>query len=267
MKIGFIGFGNIAKAIATGLTKNSQHQLYASSPSLAIGKNSYDVHTHHDNLSVAASADIIILAVKPMQVATVMAELSPILTENCLLISVISGVSLAWFDKQTDNDFAIVRAMPNIAVQLGTGAIPLFANQHTSEAQRVIVEELFSPLGLITWAQHEHEIDIYTALSGSGPAYLFKFMEAMAAAANTLGLEPEIVQAFTLQTCLGACSLAQQNNGDVVKLRQQITSVAGTTAAALEVFAKHHLDDIVLSAMQAAYERSKELGQLFTASP
>ncbi|WP_162147850.1 pyrroline-5-carboxylate reductase family protein, partial [Legionella oakridgensis] len=115
MKIGFIGFGNMAKAIAQGLLKNNHHQLWATAPSLSIGINEYGIHTHHDNAAIIPRVDILILAVKPAQMPVVFAQIKHAIPAHCLIISVAAGISLSWFARQINKPLGIVRAMPNMA--------------------------------------------------------------------------------------------------------------------------------------------------------
>lgn len=259
MNISFIGFGNMAKAMAKGLLLDGKNKLQASSPSLQTGINEDGIRTYCDNLAVIPEADIIILAVKPAQMALVFAQISTQLPSNCLVISIVTGISLPWFAKHSPK-LAIVRAMPNIAAAIGKSATPLIANEFVTKQQKQWTEHIFSCIGLTTWVEKETDIDSFTALSGSGPAYIFMFMDAMIKAATTLGLTHEIATSFALQTFDGALSLANQKTLDLTELRNMVTSPAGTTAAALEVLTKHHFDEIIYTAMKAAYERARVLG-------
>ncbi|WP_133126771.1 pyrroline-5-carboxylate reductase [Legionella nagasakiensis] len=259
MNIGFIGFGNMAKAIAHGLLKNKDNQLRAAAPSLTIGIDEHGIHTHYDNLAIIPSVDLLILAVKPLQMPAVFAQIKHAIPANCLMISIAAGISLPWFASQTNKPIAIVRAMPNIAAAVGKAATPMIANEFVNNKQAELAETIFSSIGVSTWVTNEQQIDSFTALSGSGPAYIFLFMEAMIKAAVSLGLDEGIAKIFTLQTFEGALSLATENQMNLATLRQQVTSPGGTTAAAVDVFTKQGLDKLVLSAMNAAFERACQL--------
>lgn len=261
MKISFIGFGNMAKAIADALVKETQYELRASSPQLPLGINEQGIKTTAENISIVKDADIVILAVKPSMMDMVMKQISPHIPSQSLLISIAAGIQLAWFNKYVPTA-AIVRAMPNIAATVGRAATPLRANEFVTSSKKNLAEELFSCIGLTTWVQHEIDIDAFTALSGSGPAYVFMFMEAMIHGACALGIAPDIAKLFTLQTFEGALVLAKKSLLTLDELRKTVTSPAGTTAAALDVLSKHGVDASIQQAMQAAYDRAQQLGAL-----
>lgn len=258
MNISFIGYGNIAKAMASGLTNNPTFQLKASAPSLQIGIDANGVHTHFDNIQVACGAEVIILAVKPAIMRTVLDQITPIISQDCILISAAAGLKLAWFNLKKP----IIRAMPNIAASINQSATPLIANQWVTASQKQIVEQLFTTIGITTWIADEQLMDGFTALSGSGPAYVFLFMEAMINASIQLGLSSDVANHFALQTFKGAIGLVQNNPINPSELRHAVTSPNGTTAAALNVFNEHGFMKLVEEAMQAAVKRSIEISQL-----
>ena len=260
MKISFIGFGNMAKAMSKGFLHDKNNQLRAAAPSLPIGINEDGIQTYSDNLAVISDADILILAVKPAQMSMVLAQISPNLPSKCLVISIASGIPLSWFETHRPNT-AIIRAMPNIAAAIGKGATPLIANEFVSHQQKQWAEKLLTSIGIITWATTESDIDAFTALSGSGPAYVFLFMEAMIKSAIALGIPDDTAKSFTLQTFEGALSLARESTLDLAELRKTVTSPAGTTAAAIEVLTRHGFDKLIHDAMKAAYDRAKVLGR------
>ena len=259
MKISFIGYGNMAKAIASGLKQQELYSLSASAPSLAEGVNKDQIHTHHDNKEIIKEAQIIILAVKPMKMSSVLNEITPILPPGCLLISIAAGLSLSWFAKHCRQNQAIIRTMPNTPASVGLSATPMIANEFTSTTQKKQAELIFAQIGLTTWVENEEDMDTFTALSGSGPAYVFLFMEAMIDAAVALGLNEPIAKAFMLQTLNGALKLAQNSDLSLTQLRTKVTSPGGTTAAALAVL-HEKLDTLILEAMKAAKQRAHELG-------
>ncbi len=259
MKISFIGFGNMAKAMAKGLLLDEKNELRAASPSLPIGINEHGIRTYPDNLAIVPDADIIILAVKPAQITSVITQISTKIPTQCLVISIATGIGLPWFAQQIPG-IAIVRAMPNIAASIGKAATPLIANEFVTEKQKQWAKQLFTGIGLITWVQKEADIDSFTALSGSGPAYIFMFMEAMIKAAIALGITDDIAKSFALQTFDGALSLASESKLELIELRKMVTSPAGTTAAAIEVLTEHGFEELIYAAMKAAYDRARVLG-------
>lgn len=260
LKICFIGYGNIAKAIAKSLSNNAHYQLHAASPSLQVSIDTYGITTHHNNLAILNQADIIILAVKPDKMQDVLLQINPVIPKNCLVISVAAGLSLSWLEQHLPQEQAIIRSMPNIATTVKQGATPLIANQWVNNKQKDEATRLFECSGLIAWLENENEMDIFTALSGSGPAYVFLFLEAMASAAIKLGLSKEMAKAFSLQTLIGAATLAGESQSEFSELRKKVTSPGGTTAAAIQVLQDQHMSQIIAKAIEAAYYRARELG-------
>ena len=261
LKISFIGYGNIAKAIAKSLSNSDRYQLRAASPSLQIGIDADGIATHHNNLAILSDADMIILAVKPTKMQEVLLQINQAIPKNCLVISVAAGLCLTWLEKHIPQYQPIVRSMPNIATAVKKGATPLIANQFVNRKQKDDVARLFEYSGMIAWLENESEMDIFTALSGSGPAYVFLFLEAMARAAEQLGLSKELAKAFTLQTIVGAADLARESQFEFNELRKKVTSPGGTTAAAIHVLQEQHIEQILFNAIEAAYSRAKELGE------
>lgn len=259
MKISFIGFGNIAKAMSLGMIHNKKNELRASSPSLPFGINEHGIKTTADNLAIVSDADIIILAVKPALMSSVFTQIKTTIPPHCLVVTVASGVSLSWFAKHSPKT-AIVRAMPNIAATIGKSATPLIANAFVTQEQKQLAEQIFNGIGIITWTKKEADIDAFTALSGSGPAYVFGFIEAMINVAIDFGIAENTAKSFALQTFDGAVNYAISSKLNLAELRQMVTSPAGTTAAALEVFKQHHFEEMIQAAMKAARDRAQELG-------
>jgi len=249
MNIHFIGFGNMAKAIAQGLLQHTSYRLSASSPSLSMGINSEGIHTYHDNTDGIKTADVIILAVKPSQMSTVLEEVTLLLPAKSLLISIAAGLSLSWFAQKCPKKQAVIRAMPNTPASIGLAATAIVANAHSTQEQKICAETIFKGIGITAWATKEEEMDAFTALSGSGPAYLFLFTESMINAGVSLGLNPIIARDFALQTVAGAIKLAQNSDFSLDQLKTQVTSPGGTTAAALGVLDKR-LDDLILEAIK-----------------
>lgn len=260
IKISFIGYGNMAKAIAKSLSHQKKYQLRAASPSLSVGVNSNGIHTHHDNIAILHDADLIVLAVKPQKMEEVLMHINHAIPSKSLVISVAAGLNLSWLQHRISEQQPIIRSMPNIAATINKGATPLIANASVNSTQKEIAEHLFACSGLVTWLENEADIDIFTALSGSGPAYFFLFLEEMVSAAERLGLSKEVAKAFSLQTMVGAAGLAQQSTLDFNELRRKVTSPGGTTAAAIKVFQEHQFDQLLFNAMNAAYNRAKEIG-------
>ncbi len=262
MNISIIGFGNMAQAIAKGLLSDKSNRLRVAAPSLTEGVTLEGIQTHSDNLAITALADIIILAVKPAQMKSVLTEIKLEIPKKALIISVASGKTLDWLSANTAPSLAIIRAMPNIAAAIHQSATPLIANQHVTHSQKTWASNLFNTMGLTTWIEDEGLMDSFTALSGSGPAYVFLFMEAMVAAAIEQGIPEDIATSFTLQTLKGALDVAILKDKSFSNLRATVTSPAGTTAAAIHVLKTRGFDALIRDAMRAACMRSRELGIL-----
>ncbi len=260
MKISFIGYGNMARAIAQHVIKNPYYEIAAAAPSLSIGVTQDGIQTHDDNLAVITQRNLIVLAVKPQQAVDVLKQIGPTLPTDSLLISVVAGLSLSRLAGYCRSSQAIVRSMPNLPLAVGKGATPLIANACVTAKQKKETEALFQCGGMIAWMEHEGDMDRMTALSGSGPAYLFYFLEAMIRAGTQLGLPEGVVKPFAMQTLTGALELAKNSDLELSELRKKVTSPGGTTASAIDVFQSQGFDAIIIEAIHAAYERAKQLG-------
>ena len=260
MNISFIGYGNMAKAIAHKLSQQGHYSIAASAPSLADAVTHEHIRTHYDNKVIIKDADIIILAVKPLLMSVVLDEIGSIIPQGTLLISVAAGLSLPWFAKHCEENLALIRTMPNTPAAVGLAVTPMIANDLVTSSQKEQAELIFSQIGITTWVEKEEDMDTFTALSGSGPAYVFLFIEAMIDAAVALGLDENIAKTGVLQTLKGALKLAETSTSSIEELRNNVTSPGGTTAAALNVL-DGKIDKLMLEAIKAAKKRAKELGQ------
>lgn len=260
MNVSFIGYGNLAKAIATRLTHQNRYIVSASAPSLAIAINQDNVNTHYDNKEVAKNADVIILAVKPKLMSIVLKEINPYIPAKCLLISVAAGLNLDWFKKHCNPQQSVIRTIPNTPAAVGQAATPMIANEYTLPQQKKWAELIFSSIGITTWAQKEEDMDSFTALSGSGPAYVFLFIEALVKASKELGLEEPIAKKFAIQMMSGAIQLVEHSELNLSQLRDKVATPGGTTAAALDIL-HGKLENLILSALSAAKHRSQEIAK------
>jgi len=270
-KLSFIGGGNMASALIGGLIDKGlePERIWASDPNPSQRARlaaEYRINAPADEAAVVRDADVVVLAVKPQLMRGMAASLAPRLAMGSpLLISVAAGIThaslAAWFTPDTP----IVRTMPNRPALLGLGATGLYAPPSVGAAHRNLAEAIMAAVGATVWVEHERQMDTVTAVSGSGPAYFFLFMEALEAAAQGRGLPPEVARRLTLQTALGAATMAQQSPETLATLRAQVTSKAGTTAAALAVLDAADLRGIVALAVAAADLRSAELAAEFGA--
>jgi len=266
--IGFIGAGNMANSLIRGLLENGvpAGHLWAAdvdADKLAQLESDCGINTAGSE-DIAASVDVLVLAVKPQVMAVVCARIAASLAgRQCLVISIAAGITseqlLNWLGSAT----AVVRCMPNTPALVGCGATALYATAATSPTQRQLAEAILSAVGLALWLEKEADMDAVTALSGSGPAYFFLFMEAMQDAALELGLDAETAHQLTCQTALGAARLAAVSESTTAELRRQVTSPGGTTEQALKQFEEGGLRRLVKQALQAARLRSQQLAEEF----
>lgn len=266
-RIAFIGAGNMAKAIIGGLLAEgySQHEIIAAGPrheSLEKVQQQFGIDITTDNAAAAAQADVVVLAVKPQLLKDVSLALRDSLSHKPLVISVAAGITTASLASWLGDDLAIVRCMPNTPAQLRAGASGLFANARVSDAQKSAADAILGAVGIVQWLDDEQLINSVTAVSGSGPAYFFLFMEAMIEAGEELGLSRECATELTLQTALGAAMLAKESECDVAELRRRVTSPKGTTEQAILSFQQAQLNTTVLDAMTACSNRADELSEL-----
>lgn len=265
MKIAFIGGGNMARSLIGGMANagSDKPQIIVSDPVTEVVQTlvaDFGVEGAADNQHAVNSSDIVVLAVKPQQMHTVVSALKGSL-DGKLLISVAAGVRCTDIHSWAGSDtMALVRCMPNTPALLQCGATGLFASNSVSKAQRTMAEQILSAAGAVAWVEDEAQLDAITALSGSGPAYFFLLMEAMTESAVTLGLPKELASQFAIQTAVGAARMASEGDIEPAQLRRNVTSPAGTTEAALNSFAGNEFNNIVKQAMQAANDRAVELG-------
>jgi pyrroline-5-carboxylate reductase len=268
-RLAFIGGGNMAAALISGLTKRGlpAERLVVADPSqdqLERLVRDYAVKTAPDNVSAVQGAEVVVLAVKPQQMRAMALELAPHLAATKpLLISVAAGIPHASLTRWFGPQIPLIRTMPNRPALNGFGATGLYAPVSVGAAYRALAESIMAAVSATVWVQHESQMDTVTALSGSGPAYFFLFMEALEAAAHERGLPTDIAHRLTLETAFGAAQMARQSTDSLATLRDQVTSKGGTTAAALEVLDAAGLRAIVAHAVAAADRRSAELAAEF----
>ena len=215
-----------------------------------------------DNAAAVAVADVVMLAVKPQVMAEATDSIAPAVQRNgALVISIAAGVTIASMQARLGPQAAIVRCMPNTPALLGCGASALYANDNVSAQQREHAQSILSAVGTTCWVDSEQALDAVTALSGSGPAYFFLFMEAMIDAGCELGLDRDTAAALAMQTGLGASRMALENEVDLEELRRRVTSPGGTTERAIQSFEADGLRDVVSNAMRSAADRAAEMAR------
>ncbi len=271
-KIAFIGAGNMARAIITGLVNSgiTPQDIIVSNPSeekrLKLAEE-FGVQQTDNNIKASEFADVIVLCVKPHFITDVCQQISQATDISAkLFVSVAAGrtiaqVQLALIKEQSTQNAPVVRVMPNTPSQLGIGMSGLFASTEVTSEQKVSAEKLMTAVGKIIWLSSEDKINDIIAVAGSAPAYFFLFMEAMEQHAKHLGFSAQESRMLVQQTALGATQMVAHNNDAISTLRANVTSKGGTTHAAIEQFKKDGIDEMVQNAMNAAIARAEEMAQ------
>jgi len=269
-KITFIGGGNMARAIYRGLVESGfpAENIGVVDPSEAAqsaARASGLIRIAESATDADVSADLIVLAVKPQITDIALSPLAHRVSSTATVLSIIAGINSASLANLLGlpNDDAVVRSMPNTPALVGEGMTGLFSNSDQRAHGRILAERVMSAVGQCVWVSNESDLDLVTAISGSGPAYFFLFMESLADAAVELGMSPQTAHQLSVQTALGAAKLAQASDDGLAKLRENVTSPGGTTEQAIESFEASELRAIVMSATRAAKKRSIELSEEF----
>ncbi len=261
----FIGAGNMAQSLIGGLIASGydKQNIIATDPtqeSRNAVTEKFGIKCFGDNAEAVNKADIVVLAVKPQILESVCQTiLDSVKSKKPLIISIAAGIRSKDINRWLGGNVAIVRTMPNTPALIQTGATGLFANEIVSQDQQSQAEHILRAAGITVWVDNEEKLDAVTALSGSGPAYYFLFMEAMEQAGQQLGLDEKTAHLLTLQTALGAAKMALESHQDFASLRQNVTSPNGTTEKAVQSFQADGLPEIINKAMKAAQNRAVEL--------
>ena len=269
MKIAFIGGGNMATALVAGLAgqltgAGSLHVVDPNAAALERLASQYGVGTANVIDARVAGCDIVVLAVKPQQMREVAAALRPQLGAQLgaqpLVLSIAAGIRMADLSRWLGGYTRIVRSMPNTPALIGMGITGMVAQVEVDAAQREAADSVMRAVGQTVWLDDESLIDPVTAVSGSGPAYVFYFLEAMQQAALEMGLDAEQGRQLALATFTGAAQLAAQSSDPVDILRQRVTSKGGTTHAAISSMEAAGVKEAIVAAMKAAAARGRALG-------
>jgi pyrroline-5-carboxylate reductase len=267
LKIAFIGGGNMASALIGGLAGKltagaNIHVVDLNADALQRLHTQFGVSTAQQIDAAIAATDIVVLAVKPQQMKEVVAALKPHVSKQ-LILSIAAGIRAVDLSRWLGGHNAIVRTMPNTPAMIGQGITGMVATAGVSEQQRAAADAILRAVGTTVWLSDEALIDPVTAASGSGPAYVFYFLEAMQQAAVEMGLSAEQGMELAKVTFVGASQLAAQSTEPVSVLRERVTSKGGTTYAALTSMEASGVKDSIIKAMKAAAARGKELGEEF----
>jgi pyrroline-5-carboxylate reductase len=263
-RVCILGAGNMGRALLGGLLRSGTRSEYLSAADPAPAARAalsrdFGISASDDAARAITGADVVVLAVKPQDARAVLSPLAASLAASRpLLISVVAGVRIASLESFCPG-VAVLRAMPNRPALLGAGASGLYADSAVGTAGRRAAEQVLGAVGEVVWVDSEDALDVVTALSGSGPAYFFLLAELMAAAAAKLGLAEASARRLAAAALYGS-GLMAQGDADLARLRAEVTSPGGTTAAAVQQFAAADLAAIVERALGAATQRGRELG-------
>lgn len=266
-RIAFVGAGSIAEAMIAGLLQAQVvkgEQITVSNHSnkrrLQELHHRYGVHGTHNKKELIANADIIFLAMKPKDVAEALTPLRDYITKNKLIISLLAGVSTASIVNLLKKNVPIIRAMPNTSSAILKSATAISPSVHAKEEHILLAKTLFETIGLVSVVEEKH-MHAVTALSGSGPAYIYYVIEAMENAAKQIGLEETVAKSLILQTMIGAAEMLKTNEKHPSILRKEITSPGGTTEAGIEVLKSFQFQEALIQCITEATKRSHELGE------
>ncbi|HDZ91705.1 MAG: pyrroline-5-carboxylate reductase [Deltaproteobacteria bacterium] len=264
--LGFIGAGNMATALIRGLVESGLYQrehLWAADKdkeALEKVRESFGIRCEPSNLKVTREASTLILAVKPQNMREALEEIRGGINYNHLLISIAAGIPLRMIRQVIGREIPLIRVMPNTPALVQKGISALAAGDLATASHMAEAREIFGAVGH-TVVVEEVMMDAVTALSGSGPGYVFRMMECMVEAGAGVGLEKETCLSLVVQTFLGAAHLARESDEPLSRLREKVTSPGGTTAAGLAVFDNMGLKEMTMKAVDAACRRSVELGR------
>ena len=263
-RIAVLGAGKIGEALLAGLVAagrapadlvfTERHPERAAALSAQLGVESADVP------AAAAKADVVVVAVKPQDIAPVLGELAPVLTPGTLVVSLCAGLPTALFEGGLPAGTPVVRVMPNTPMVVGEAMSAVSPGAHATAEHVALVEEMLGAVGKVVQVP-ESQQDAVTALSGSGPAYFFFLVEAMIDAGILLGLPRAVAADLIVQSAFGAATMLRESNDHPVLLREAVTSPAGTTIAAIRELERHGVRAALIDAIEAARDRSVELGR------
>ena len=263
--VAFIGGGNMARSLIGGLVAQgaSGADIRVAEPVAAAREalaRDFGARVFEDNADAVAGAATWVLAVKPQVMRAVCEALAPVAQANRpLVVSIAAGITAAQLDRWLGGDVAVVRTMPNTPALLGAGVTGLFANVRVDADGRARADALLAATGRTVWIDDEARMDAVTAVSGSGPAYVFLLAEAMQAAGEAEGLPTQAARTLALQTILGAARMLTEGDEAATELRRRVTSPGGTTQAAIETFEAGGFRELVHHAIAAATDRGRQL--------
>jgi pyrroline-5-carboxylate reductase len=267
--LAILGGGNMGRALIGGMLRRGTRPEHISvgesfQPARDTLSADFGIQATHDNAAAVEPASVIVVAVKPQIASSVLTPLQPLLMRTRpLVISIAAGIRVADLQSWCGADVPVVRAMPNRPALVGAGATGLFAPGNVAHEHRETAERVMQAVGEVVWVATEDDLDTVTALSGSGPAYFFLVAELLTQGAIDLGLEPSAARRLAIATLHGAGQLAHAGDGDLARMRAEVTSKGGTTEAAVKSLQAADLGAILARALEAAARRSRELAAQF----
>ncbi|WP_066195250.1 MULTISPECIES: pyrroline-5-carboxylate reductase [Gracilibacillus] len=267
--VGFLGAGSMAEAIISGMVANAvipPEQIYVTNQSnrerLEELQQKYDIQTTTSKQELVEKSDVVILAMKPKHIKEAAAELRDWLTEEKVIVSLLAGISTSFMEQQLASGNPVIRVMPNTSAMIGESATTIAAGQHVTEAQVALVEKLIQSIGTTTIIQ-EKDMDAFTAVAGSGPAFYYFMVEAIEEFVVEQGLDPETAKPLIQQTIKGVAEMLAVSEDSPEMLRKKITSPGGTTEAGLTTLADHGFQEAILTCLEKTANRSKEMREMF----
>ena len=264
--IGFIGAGNMAEALIRGLVKGGHvpaNRITASAPRnerLAELAEAYGIAVTRDNREVVRAASIVVLSVKPQILDKVLREIGTEIKPGTLVISIAAGVDTETIEEALADGVRVVRAMPNTPALVGAGATAISAGKHASDEDLAMARAVFDAVGITVQLDESH-LDAVTGLSGSGPAYIFLILEALADAGVKVGLSRRNAQRLAAQTVMGSAKMLLETDEHVGRLKDMVTSPGGTAIAGLHTLEEGGLRTTLINAVETATKRARELGR------
>ncbi|MCK5737997.1 pyrroline-5-carboxylate reductase [bacterium] len=266
-KISIIGAGNIGGSLIAGLLA-AHHSVPENvlvsdinQKHLEKFREKYGIKITTNNAETVQNADILLLAVKPQIIKTVLDGIKQLLNPETLIVSVVAGITTRHINTWIGQDNPVVRAMPNIAARVREAATAICRGQYANDEHTRLATKIFESVGIVQEV-NEKQMDAITGLSGSGPAYIYMIIEALTDGGVKMGLHREVAIAMAIQTLLGSAKLVKETGEHPAVLRDQVTTPGGTTIAAIHDLESHGLRSMLISAVITATERSKELGEL-----
>ena len=267
-RIGFIGSGNMGEALISGLVlsgaTNPENIICSDirEEPLQVMRQKYDISTTTSNIEVAEKSEIIVYATKPQILATVLKETADVLDKSKLLISIAAGVPLAAIASGLGKELRLIRVMPNICAFVKESATAIAAGEFVIDGDVELAKAIFDSVGLSVFIQENMLMDAFTGLSGSGPAYVFLIIDAMADAGVKMGLSRRDSLLLSAQTVMGSAKLLLESNEHPGQLKDRVTSPGGTSIAGIHTLEQGGLRTTIMDAVEAATNRSSELGKM-----